>query len=614
MPELYWITYGVNYLGLILALWLGLYLVSRNPRFPIAWLTALTLWSLTGVFLNILLAISPPPQMGYHLPWLRFLFPFWPAGSATSSTNIWLQGWSVVPAVAFWHHVTALMLPGKFSIWRWTRVLLGYFLAVVAVVWQANSPFVFSVREGNPLFLNSLKTGIWYPIFWVALALLILACVLNLVGAAQRSQGAMVRRQLRWMAIATLVAGLSALLIILGVARELAIPMVTLSLLIALPVVMIGIGMVRYSAFMQGHTIRHDFFYNLLLLSLLVLIYWSACGILVAAYRAPPVIMVLIPVLAVLTHSLMTPVLRLMDHLVYRGETRRLRLNLRSLLRLAGEGNNLEANLGRALQNICRSVRATFGVILIFEKGNLRKAAACGWNYESVDWKQDPFRADDVIHLPPGHFKAPLDEAALLVPLYGDSEQLGALLLGRPVNGLRYSDDEVDSLLNSTDRIGEIIFAARRKAENLAQINRLAEAQRVLNAVQAAPLPVEEVENALRNLYDYAFLADTPLAHMNLVSRRLSEGQVTHLERGKIVYEILLEAIDKLNPGSAVSSTPPPRDAYPYLILHQAYVEQVSNRDIMQRLYISEGTFNRTRRSAVRSLARALGEMEAALA
>jgi hypothetical protein len=37
------------------------------------------------------------------------------------------------------------------------------------------------------------------------------------------------------------------------------------------------------------------------------------------------------------------------------------------------------------------------------------------------------------------------------------------------------------------------------------------------------------------------------------------------------------------------------------------------NREIMSRLYISEGTFNRTRRAAIRSVARMLEEMEAAL-
>jgi hypothetical protein len=42
-------------------------------------------------------------------------------------------------------------------------------------------------------------------------------------------------------------------------------------------------------------------------------------------------------------------------------------------------------------------------------------------------------------------------------------------------------------------------------------------------------------------------------------------------------------------------------------------MEEISNRDIMLKLFISEGTFNRTRRAAIRSVARTLGEMEAAL-
>jgi uncharacterized membrane protein len=61
VPSLYWITFGVNFLGLVLALWLGL-IWSRSPRYLIAWLTALTLWSMSGLFLNILLAINPRPR------------------------------------------------------------------------------------------------------------------------------------------------------------------------------------------------------------------------------------------------------------------------------------------------------------------------------------------------------------------------------------------------------------------------------------------------------------------------------------------------------------------------------------------------------------------------
>jgi len=46
------------------------------------------------------------------------------------------------------------------------------------------------------------------------------------------------------------------------------------------------------------------------------------------------------------------------------------------------------------------------------------------------------------------------------------------------------------------------------------------------------------------------------------------------------------------------------------VILHDAYVDEIQNREIMSKLYISEGTFNRTRRIAISALARVLAEME----
>ena len=105
-------------------------------------------------------------------------------------------------------------------------------------------------------------------------------------------------------------------------------------------------------------------------------------------------------------------------------------------------------------------------------------------------------------------------------------------------------------------------------------------------------------------------LADTPLANLELVQKKLG-GRKTHLERGKAVQAVLLETLEEMRPSREVQPRdPPPREWYPYLILRDAYLEEVSNRDIMLKLYISEGTFNRTRRAAVRSLARALTEME----
>jgi hypothetical protein len=65
-----------------------------------------------------------------------------------------------------------------------------------------------------------------------------------------------------------------------------------------------------------------------------------------------------------------------------------------------------------------------------------------------------------------------------------------------------------------------------------------------------------------------------------------------------------------MKPSLNVPHDPLPREWYSYVILHDAYVGEIQNRDIMSKLYISEGTFNRTRRTAINSLARALAEME----
>ena len=121
------------------------------------------------------------------------------------------------------------------------------------------------------------------------------------------------------------------------------------------------------------------------------------------------------------------------------------------------------------------------------------------------------------------------------------------------------------------------------------------------------------MENALRNLWDYSYLGACSLAELSLVHSHLPQGPVTHLDRGKGVHVALKDAIEKLHPAGENPRDPPPREWYAYLILFGAYLEDRLNRDIMAQLYISEGTFNRTRRSAIRSVTRVLEEMEAAL-
>jgi GAF domain-containing protein len=614
MGLLYSLTFAINFLGLVLALWLGVYLVTRNPRYIIAWLAALTLWSMSGLFFNVLLAINPPPLPVYYQSWLRFMFPFWSEAALLGNPNTWLLGWSVAPAVAFWHHATILMRPGRLNAWRWARILVGYLMAFLAIVAQADGSLLYTEQESNPLYLNSLHAGTWFPIFGAALLLLTWSSVVNLFRSAQETPATLPHKQLLLLASATMVTGLIAPVAMVGSILGAPIPMLVMSLLLVIPVSIMGYGVARYSAAAAGRTIQRDFTYNLVLLALVTLVYLAASLFLVNVYGAPGFTVVFVPVLAVLTHSLMSTAYRLLDWLFYRRETRQLRSNLRQLIRMTGEGEALEESLEHALNALCVSVSATYGLILTYDEQSVHQLATYRWIGEMVALPSPYLTADDFIHLEPGQFPAPLDEAALLVPLYGELNQLGALMLGRPTNGIRYRDDEVERIMSMADHIGEAIHFAQRQSSDIRQIALLAEAQGSVSSMERKAIAsVEAVEMALRNLYDYAFLGDTPLAELRLVLSRLTQGQITTLDRGKMVHEVLLEAVNKLRPSAPISRDPPPREWYPYLILREAYIEEKANRDIMMKLYISEGTFNRTRRAAVRSVARTLGEMEEAL-
>jgi hypothetical protein len=566
---------------------------------------------MVGLFMNVLLALNPPPPIPYRQIWLRFLFPFWPAGALEGAASSWLQGWSVTPAIAIWHHVTTMMRPGRMNIWRWVRVLLGYGMAAYAISVQANTAILFTVEDSDPLYLNSLQTGSLYPIFGAAMIILTWVSVVNLVRSARAAPARNIRKQLMALAWASLIAGLTGPLSIIGSYLKWPVPMVVMSILEALPVSLIGYGIARYSALMEGRTIRRDFLHNLTLLGIVVGFYLLASWILVQAYAVPKVILTFIPLLAVLTHFLVNPVIRLIDWLFFRRAIRELRWNLHELAQLAVEGEALADHLRRLLHILGEPVRATYALILVFKGEGVVLEAAYQWQHPTLELTPEALAADDIAHLAPGHFPPPLDEAALLIPLYVEQEQIGAILMGCPVNGIRYADEDVDYLLVHADWIGDVIKASRAKTDAMQQIAQLAKAQRLTVSDRGYPIPVETVELALRSLYDYAYLADSPLGELQLVHNHLPAAQVTHLERGKAVHDILLEALEKLRPSGTVQREPPPREWYPYLILHDAYLEEIPNRDIMLKLYISEGTFNRTRRAAIRSLARALGEMEA---
>ena len=206
---LYWISVIINFVFLIAAVWLGIYIVSRSPRNLVAWLTGLTLWSVASLFLNMLLAFNPPPLPENMPSWVPLLFPFWPAGTTESGWSGWLQGWFVIPAIVFWHHATVILRPGNMNWWRWTRVIAGYALAVIVTLTHLFTDLVFSSASGDPLYLNSLIPGPIYPLFVALVVLFTLMSLIHLRRSARSATVVLQRKQLNILAIATLIAGLT---------------------------------------------------------------------------------------------------------------------------------------------------------------------------------------------------------------------------------------------------------------------------------------------------------------------------------------------------------------------------------------------------------------------
>ena len=604
-------TVVVNLIALAVAIWLGIYIITRSPRSQIAWLAGLALWSIAGFFLNVLLALNPPRSPAMTPLWIRPLLWFWPVGAFEGDWGNWLQGWQITPAVMIWHHVTLLIRTGSMNRWRWTRVVIGYVIAIAAIIGQRFTGLVFTTTRGDPLYLTTLVPGPLYPLYMFALLVFTCLSLINLIRSARAAPTVIQRKQLNLMVAATVIGGLAGPISFISYSVNFLMPRVVATLLLGAAVFMIGYGVARYSALIEGRVIGRDFIYNGLVMLLIATVYMFVVWSSVVFYKVPVAAIAIVVILAVLSHSLVDVGRRLFDFLFYNRETRELRAQLRHLAQRAYKAESLAENLSSALETLCRFVHASYSLIILFKDEELQLAASYNWRHPLPDLQRKDLASDDVVHLHPRRFAAPLEESTLLIPLYAGEIQQGVLIMGPPENALAYAKSDVERLLEAGDRLADLIRDAHREQEHLAQLTQVVKISPPKLNLDGETL-ARSVEEALRNLYDYAYLSDCTLAELKRVQMAGSELGNTHLDRGKLVYQTILEALEKLRPPGDLPREPIPRQWYPYLILYNAYLENRPNNEIMSRLYISEGTFNRTRRAAIRSLARVLSEMEIA--
>lgn len=204
-----------------------------------------------------------------------------------------------------------------------------------------------------------------------------------------------------------------------------------------------------------------------------------------------------------------------------------------------------------------------------------------------------------------------LPSIAWIAPAFAGQTLAAVIAISSHKSKLDYSTGELDLLADVAEHVSKIVslrdgmqslqFVNETKAQST---NISSATDEMIASISTSPDAefVKLVEDGLRHFSDYMALGQSSLADWAGIRAE------SHVERGKLLQKFLADAIDSFRPAGTRPPEPLPRVWYSYAVLYDAYVEGVPNREIMARLYISEGTFNRTRRNALRGLARLLIE------
>jgi hypothetical protein len=634
------LTTLVSLIGLAVTLCLGLYIVTRTPRSRLSWLAALTLWAMSCFFLHNALAINAP----------------------ASSILVLLRPAAIL-ALPFGFHLTLLLPPGEEREARWfyqpalrlprpiqdragslalplSRLVvpLAYALAIALAIGGSLPLGLPSQRLVDPpVYLSARVPGLFYPLAIIYLVVLICLTFLHLwLGQGQSSS----QRYRRWYAplfIAAGLTGLGGLYLSLGVWFELDIPSFPADFAVGAAAVILGTIVAQHNALAEGRDIKRDLLYVALVIGSFTVFYVIVAEFLyLGGHIFSTLTVILIIVVAVSSLMLYDGLRTTLDRLFYREQYRQLRANLRALAREAGIGQALPDRLQGLLSALCRTRRIRSGFIAL-QKGDVfvceatEHACAVGQTFA-----ENALSTAEITDLPRPDAENP-GGMTLLVPIHSGDEQTGVLVLGPKEDGASYGEDDLMLLDDLSTRLATVIQNSWLQEERVDAINEMVadfrqrehilqrQVQEMLAAREDEVRPVLEgvgekafvslVEDALRQLYDYSYLGEHSLARLQVVDLCLVnryEEFVTHIDRGKALSETLTKALNKLRPESTEPKPQdiPSREWQPFVILHDAYILGELNRDIMSKLYISEGTFNRTRRRAVRSVAKALQEME----
>ena len=600
---------------LTFSLWLGVFVVTRSHQGRISWLAAAALWSLSCTFLiNLFLLYSP--ELIKNEPW------FW--------------GWNNAVTVSVLFHLSVSFLPKEQTYKKQWLISLIYVIAINLIAMDTYTPLIFARTELPGVSDVASQVGPFYPVFIGFLIIVPLLAFFNLYQGYHGSKRLLVRERfliLIWACICVLVGALCG-----GLSTWLTpgLPWIVSDIFFGSSVILIGYGVARWNALIEGRSVKLDLIYTGIAYSCVVGIYLVAAWFSNLIFGLPLLSFLVFIVLATITHSFYDWARSILARRIY-GDLRyrELRENLRDMSRSMPTGQELDERLGILLQIICRTFNALNGFVALARDNDFNIIVEIGKNFKLDSLELDLINTGEITYFPSSGETTNMLKGAVSMPLRFGGDQIGFVLIGERHEGAQYSDEDKILLEDLAEIVAAVIYTANVQDVNTKQIEQLfgeikqrdAQLQnRLRNAlgVDLEPILLFEgndievaalVEDALRHIHDFSYLGSQPLAGLKLLEDHLvvEEGEiVTHVDRGKALKETLVKAIKKLMPSADCLHTPPSREWYPYIILHDSYLLGKLNREIMGELYISEGTFNRTRRRALQSVIRILKEMEKA--
>lgn len=568
-------TLLVDLIAMTVCLWMAFYLFARGFPSKVTMRGVILLLSLSAFFFG-----------AYNNIFTQI------AGTAAWRATFLIIG------IGAWYEITLQLLPAEHrkSLLPWAVGI--YTLGLVTIVLLLSTRTAFIGEQGNMLYVARMGVGlpyILYGVFEIAACFGLFQNLLSHGKIGITSQGKFFLFS-SFFPAAGVVYGIIALAIS-------PLPRIYQDLLIFSGVFLMGISVARHQTLVERRTILQDFPVTSLTVILLALAY----AVIALRLGLNLQLVGLLVAFVVLTHALYDLVREVLERLRIQNESA-LRKQLHQLESETRTNRTLRLRLQEGLDLLCNTLNAPNGFIAI-KQGEEFVVTASRHSVENERRVSSSKVAyEDISNLQNEEFPG----ISYFAPSFDGQTQIAVVGIGKPNNKLDYSQGDLELLSEVSDQIGTIVSLSNAQPQ-LDQIIIQSEinsseaslvAEEMLGAMETNPDQefTKAVEDGLRHLSDYIKLGQSPLAE------KLGVQAESHIERGRELQKIIVTSIELLRPAEKRPPEPLPRVWYNHAVLHDAYVEGVPNREIMARLYISEGTFNRTRRNAIRGLARLLME------